>query len=100
MTIVATENAKLSTKSMSDTIGEDLEEQIKILPVTSPEKGAIDIVQAVARRETEVYYPYNQRLWQARILTILSKDGDAYETPLRKLINFIVQIKHLFNYIF
>lgn len=85
---------------MSSTIGEDLEEQIKVLPVTSPEEGAVDIVQAVARRETEVYYPYNQRLWQARILMILSKDGDAFEAPMRKLLSFVVQIKNVFNYIF
>lgn len=98
--LILTENAKLSTKSMSSAIGEDLEEQIKVLPVTSPEKGAVHIVQAVARRETEVYYPYNQRLWQARILMILSKDGDAFEAPMRRLLSFVVQIKNIFSYIF
>lgn len=90
----ATEHSNDSLKSMSISSGQDLEKELSILPVTSPTKCAEDIVRATARRESEVYYPYNQVLWVARIFTILVSDFGTYEGAIHSVFHFVVGIKN------
>lgn len=90
----ATEHSGDSLKSMSISSGQNLEKELAILPVTSPAKCAEDIIKATARREAEVYYPYNQVLWVARIFSILISDFGRYEGAMHGVFHVIIDIKN------
>lgn len=92
--LIPTEHSNDSLESMSITAGKDLKKELSILPVTSPTQCAEDIVRAFARREAEVYYPYNQVLWVARIFTILVSDFGAYEASVHSVFHAVVGIKN------
>lgn len=92
---IHTDSGRASLKSMSANNMEEIELQAQLLPETSQAKCAEDLVQAFARRETEVYYPYNQMLWFARILSILSKDADLLDSFGREVFTFISNVKKM-----
>jgi len=90
----ATEHSNDSLSSMSVATGKDMKKEISFLPVTSPTKCAEDIVRATARREADVYYPYNQGLWVLRIFSILVSDLSIYEEALLSFLHSVVGIKN------
>jgi len=80
-------------KSMSAAQGRDMEAVMAVLPVTTTDTAAADIVRMTVARDADVYYPYNQRLWVMRLLRLLLAHADEQTSYMESFITYLMNLK-------